>query len=314
VWGCAPIQPVIAGRSAVFVGRSRRVVRDMAYSLEADGFDGEDLTLFAQHLFAGKGKEIVEIAYQQEPGSIVWAVLADGTLASGTYLPRQRVIAWSRHRTAGRFTGISSLVNVDGTDRVYFVVSREIGGRPAAFVEVMKNPVVPPDDLSEAFYVDCGLSYQGPPSQILRGLEHLEGMDVEVLADGNHSRRRVENGAIRLEEPAGTVHAGLGYEAVLETLDMQPPEQPVKARPRGLVKAEIHLEKSVSCLAGPAGGEGDEIIHAEGEGWPRLATGRFEVFPEKQSGNDGFRLRLKSDKPYPLCILAVSAMGEYGAP
>ncbi len=315
-WGCSTVHPVIVGRSIVFVGRSGKVVRDMAYSLDADGFDGDDLTIYAQHLFANR--TIREIAYQQEPSSVLWLVMSDGALLSCTYLPKQKVIAWSRHRTpGGRYENIGSLVNTDGTDRIYFIVSRTVNGVTRKMVEVMKDSMLPGDALAEMHYLDSSLTYRGEGEKAtgLAGLDHLEGRTVDVLADGNHLRRVVKNGCIELDYPARIIHAGLGYRAVLETLDMHPPQQPVVARPHSLVSAELHLEKSVSCLAGPIDGEGDEVIRPEDEAGPALRGGKFLIHlekPREDTPASGFRMRIESGTPYPLCVLAINAVGEAG--
>ncbi|MCC8190519.1 MAG: hypothetical protein LIP77_07785, partial [Planctomycetes bacterium] len=309
-YGCAPVQPVIVGRSAVFVGRSRQVLRDMSYSLDKDGFDGDDLTLYATHLF--ENRTIVEICHQQEPVSVLWLVMSDGALLSCVYLPNQQVVAWSRHSTQGRFTACASLVDTDGTDRVYFCVTRLINGKQRRYIEVMQSNLVPSSDLTRAYFVDCGLTYEGTPTASLAGLDHLEGCEVEILADGSHARARVDNGRITLPHAAAIIHVGLGYAAAMETLDMQPIQQPIKARPHIVRKVEIDLEKTVSCEVGPIGGPCDETIRAQGDGVPRLHTGRFVIFPEAPKDDNGYRLRFESDRPYPLCILAVNAVGDIG--
>ncbi len=61
--------------------------------------------------------------------------------------------------------------------------------------------------------------------------------------------------------------------------------------------------------------QGDEIIRPEDEAGPALRGGRFLVSLEK-AGEDtvaaGFRLRLESDKPYPLCIVGIEAARRAG--
>ncbi|MDR1611905.1 MAG: hypothetical protein LBT97_03880, partial [Planctomycetota bacterium] len=270
---------------------------------------------YAQHLF--ENRRIVEghgFCYQREPDSIIWAVMDDGALLSCTYLPEQKVVCWSRHDTAGRFESTNCLADANGEDRVYFVVAREINGRIVRFLEVMKEPLVPTDDLAEAFYVDCGLTYRGPETTALLGLEHLEGRDVSVLADGFRRSARVKDGRIELAHPASVVHVGLGYACELDTLDMQPNQQPVKNRSaRAIVGAEAHFYKSIECKAGPTGGKAYEVFRSERDGTPTLFSGKKRFNPATPSEPDGYRLHFEMDAPYPLSILAVSALGDVGA-
>ena len=54
------------------------------------------------------------------------------------------------------------------------------------------------------------------------GLDHLEGFEVTILADGGqHPKRTVTNGSVTLERQVGKCHVGLGYIGYLETNDME---------------------------------------------------------------------------------------------
>jgi len=51
------------------------------------------------------------------------------------------------------------------------------------------------------------------------GLDHLEGKEVDILADGAvHPSKTVSAGSVTLESAAGKIHAGLKYSSVIETL------------------------------------------------------------------------------------------------
>ena len=120
-YGCANIEALVVGSSILFVQRGVTKVRDLTYSLEADGYVGNDLTIFASHIF--EDRTIVDWAYAENPDSIVWCVLDDGTLAALTYVREHKVFGWHRHETAGKYESVAS-VPEDVMDDVYFVVKR----------------------------------------------------------------------------------------------------------------------------------------------------------------------------------------------
>lgn len=321
-YGCALIDPVIAGRSVVFVGRSRRILRDLAYSLEADGFAGNDLTIFAQHLF--QNSNIVNLCYQQEPDSTLWVVLSDGTLLSCTYLPEQQILGWCRHETMGQFEACASLVNENGSDDLYFVVCRKIKGETRRFIEVIDKHIIPSHNPHNCFYVDCGLTYSSDsgnnPTAVLNGLEHLEGSTVCALADGNAVMDlQVVNGAISLPVKASNIHVGLPYTAELETLDMEPLAMgtTIRNRPRQISSAVIRFFQSRECLAGPAHDRLDTIFRrssGEAPGMPmQLRTGDEKIHPSPPPDGTNTRLLLQSPSPVPMGILSILAKGEAGA-
>jgi hypothetical protein len=60
-----------------------------------------------------------------------------------------------------------------------------------------------------AWYVDCGAAYEGPPVASVSGLDYLEGMTVDVLADGSPQPQKVVTaGAIDVDPPASKVIVG----------------------------------------------------------------------------------------------------------
>lgn len=98
-WGSAGLAPIIIGNAILHVQRHGAHVRDLFYSLEKDGYAGNDLSILAPHLF--EGHRLRQWAYQQTPGSVLWIVRDDGLLLALTYLKEHDIWGWSRHPTAG---------------------------------------------------------------------------------------------------------------------------------------------------------------------------------------------------------------------
>jgi hypothetical protein len=82
----------------VFIQRQQRKLREFVYAFESDSFQSPDLTILSNQVSKGG---ITEIAYQQEPSTVVWGVKADGQLVGMTYLRDQQVVAWHRHKIGG---------------------------------------------------------------------------------------------------------------------------------------------------------------------------------------------------------------------
>lgn len=159
--GCAGVKPLLIGSRMLFVQSKGRIIRDMAFSLEADAYIGDDLTLLASHLF--EGKTVVAMAYAQHPHSLVWVVLDDGSLLSLTYYREQEVLAWAQHETDGLVEDVV-VVSEDGEDAVYLIVNRDgfdnsIFGTNRRFIERLRSREMLTID--DAFFVDCGLEYDG---------------------------------------------------------------------------------------------------------------------------------------------------------
>lgn len=154
--GSAIVQPVVVGNSAVYVQARGSKVSSFGYSINADGFAADDLTLFSAHLF--RGKELTNVAYQKIPDSIVWYVRDDGILLGLTYLPEQQLVGWHWHDTDG-FVESIACVPEGQEDALYLVVRRTINGVQKRYIERMATRQI--TSIEDAFFVDCGLTYDG---------------------------------------------------------------------------------------------------------------------------------------------------------
>jgi hypothetical protein len=208
--GSARVRPVRVGKELLFVHRDGKTVHSFSYTYTSDEFDDDDLSLLSSHLTE---VGIVDMAYQQKPESIVWIVCADGTLASITMNRKQEVIGWAQHTTDGHFESVAT-VPASGRDDVYFVVRRVIGGSTLRYVEHF-DP-----DLN----TDCAITGTSAGSDTWSGLDHLEGEEVCIKADGvNMARDTVVDGEITLVRDALAVEIGLPYRHTIETLNPEVP-------------------------------------------------------------------------------------------
>jgi len=158
-WGANDVPPILIGQTVLYVQNSGDVVRDLLYSLEVDGYAGNNLSLLSEHLF--KDREITEWAFQQAPNSVVWCVRDDGKLLGLTYAREHEVWAWHQHETDGDFESIAANQSSTGFDDTYFIVNRTIDGSTARYIERFV-PRMPNDDVEQAYFVDSGLSLDVP--------------------------------------------------------------------------------------------------------------------------------------------------------
>ena len=84
----------------MFLQRAKRKIRELTYNLNIDQYQTQDMTLLAEHITDGG---ILEMAYQQEPDSILWCVRSDGTLLGFTYARAEEVVGWHKHILGGVF-------------------------------------------------------------------------------------------------------------------------------------------------------------------------------------------------------------------
>ncbi len=218
--GSARRPALLAGGAVLFVSRSGRRVREMRFDIGSYRYTAPDLTLLAEHATAAG---VTDMDYARDPHGILWVVRSDGVLAGCTYVREENVVAWHRHPLGGSGAAEAvACVPGEAGDEVWLAVRRVVSGQVVRCIERLDPEFEPASGLEEAFFVDCGLSYHGDPDTEVTGLDHLEGEEVAVLADGRvKAPRTVTDGAITLDAPASVVHCGLPFSSVLQPMRLE---------------------------------------------------------------------------------------------
>ena len=125
----------------LFVQRAKRKVLELQFNFDVDGYIAPDVALISEHITENG---LDELAYQQEPDSILWGRRGDGQLACMTYKREEQVIGWSRQIIGGAFgTGdavVESIATIPGDldeDQVWVVVKRTVNGATKRYVEFL---------------------------------------------------------------------------------------------------------------------------------------------------------------------------------
>jgi hypothetical protein len=307
--GASKVQPVVVGNVVLFPQARGGVVRDFSYDFSQDGFVGKDLTILARHLF--EGKAIKSWAFAQAQNSVVWVVMHDGSLVSLTYMKEHDVWGWTHHESAAGAVFEDVVVVSEGFDDVpYFIVKRTIDGVDRRYIERLHTRAMA--DVTDAFFVDCGLTYEGAANDDISGLDHLEGQAVAVLADGNVVKGlTVTDGAIHLPNEASKVHIGLPMEAAMRTLDLDLGTVPglgtVQGRKKSVARVTLRVEKTRGIFVGPSENKLIEYKQRSTEAWNeaiQLYTGDISLVPEWDWNTHG-SMWVKQFDPLPMTILAI---------
>lgn len=305
--GASYLQPIVVGNVILFPQARGGVVRDFSYQFAEDGFTGSDLTIMARHLF--EDRKIVSWAYAQSPHSIVWAALDNGMLVSLTYMREHEVWAWTRHEIDGLVEDVIAIPE-SSEDAVYFVIRRTINGQTKRYVERLHSRAFALAE--DAFFVDCGLSYEGAAITTVSGLHHLEGKAVVALANGNVVRDlTVSGGRVTLPNAATKLHVGLPYTAELKTLDLDIGAVrgigSVQGRSKSIASMTLRLKATRGLFIGPSETKLTEYKQRAVEAWNeaiQLYTGDIEITVTPDWTKGGTMVVRQSD-PLPMTVLAI---------
>lgn len=309
--GSRGVKPVRVGYSTLFVQRSGRKVKELAYNFQQDGYVTNDMTVLAEHITAGG---IIDMAWHREPYVALWAVRSDGKLLGFTFNKEQEVIGWHRHQLGGDGI-VESVVVIPAPDKtrdeLWMIVRRTIGGVTKRYVEYMEAEYTAAMAPEDAYYVDSGVTYDGVATTSISGLSWLEGHTVQILADGAaHPDRVVTSGTITLQRSASKVQIGLGYTSTLQTnrIEAGAGDGTAQGKTKRINKVVVRFYNTLGGFAGPDESSLDEIQFRRGSDpmnqAPPLFTGdKLIEWPDGYTF-DGF-VMIQQTQPLPMTIVAI---------
>jgi len=259
--GCSSVRPITVNSDVLFVEGKGSHVRDLQYAWETQAYQGNDLSVLADHLFYGY--TISDWGFAQFPYNLLWACRSDGTLLGMTYLKEQQVWSWHQHTTSGVFLSVAVVPeqNAYGAteDVPYFVVERVIDGATVYMIErmVTRQLGASNDDASDAWFVDAGLKYSNTTTvSSVSGLTHLIGQTVSACIDGKgYIGLTVDStGACALPVAGSEIVVGLPYTAHAQTLPLDLMQPPQFGRRKRVSKVYASLYNSLGLTVSTNGG------------------------------------------------------------
>lgn len=311
-YGSNDVTPALTGHSCLYIEANSRRVRDIAYSWEAQTFTSDDRSIMAPHLFLGY--TIVDMAYMKSPDQLLWCVRNDGKLLCMAYVPEHQVFGWSQHSTDGTFESVC-VVPENNEDVLYAVVRRTLAAGTVRCIERMSSRYFGAQE--DAFYVDCGLTYDGSPVTTITGLGHLNGKAVAVCADGGVvGGLTVSGGSITLPEAASVVHVGLAFTADIKLLPII--IDGIDAAGQGTVKgidyAYLRVNQTGVFKVGSSFNDLTEVPIRTNEPYgtpPALASRTIDIMVVPNLDPDA-QLCVRSDAPVPLTLSSVAVKVSLG--
>ena len=307
-FGSGDVKPVRAGNSTILIQKGGEKVKEITFDLDTDGLLGIDLSILAEHIARGG---LTDMVWQQEPELILWFVRGDGDLVGLTYDRANNSIGWHEHPMGGSGV-VESITSIPSgaEDQVYLSVKRTIDGSTVRHICYLK-PIFFGTSVEDAFFVDSGLTYDGSATTTVSGLNHLEGEEVSILADGSaHADKTVSGGSITLDRSASVVHIGYSYNSLIETLRLEAGADDGSAQ--GKIK-RIHgvtarFLDTVGAELGPDTSNLDRIPFRDSsmamdEAVPMFTGDKEITFPSGYE-NDA-RVVIRQTQPLPMTVLAI---------
>lgn len=240
-YGCAKIRPVAIDGATLYVQRNGKSVRDFKYNYEEDAFDSIGVSSLAPHLINDIADLFVWNGSRSDEISQVFVINDDGTAAVLNSRREANVQAWAKWTTDGLFKAGASVL-----EDVYFAVQRTIAGVDGIYLEQM----------SDDAYMDCSVLtiYTSDPFDTVAGLDHLNGEECRVRADGFVLENGTPvGGELTLERSSNDIEVGLNFNPRLTPMSLQVVTRAGDGttnimRKRRLVKVRVMVKDTLGLL------------------------------------------------------------------
>lgn len=298
--------PLAIGETILHVLNNQRHIREMR---PQENTPSAEVTVLIRHLL--RGRTITSWAYAQNPDNVLYVTLDNGDLLTMTYIVEHEIWGWTRQVIGGSDVKVKqvSVVREGTRDVPYFVVERTLDSRTTTLVERLATRDF--TEVTDAYFVDCGLTYSGTATATVSGLLHLRGESVAVLADGNVLDNITVNskGQISLGVSAAKVHAGLAMTAWFDTLDIDLGVSPEMGTTHGSLKAAsevvVGVDRTRGIAAGRPAGTLNAVREFTGETPIPLTTGQYTIVVDGDMETNS-QLRIYQEHPLPMTITGIA--------
>ena len=291
-YGSAAIQVEQVGDQVFYVSPDKLKLRAMQYDWAKDNWLSTDLTYFSEHITAGI---IKDIAWAQNPNNRFNILLEDGSIAVMSYDRSNNIFGWSL-QDYGDVKDIAVGVS-EGSSVLTLLTSRNGSD---IYLETVP--------LDEDWYMDSWYKKTGSAFTTFDGLDHLEGEDVQIVADGAVlPPATVASGSVTLPYAVDEAVAGLAFTSTLGLLPIESSSQsgPTPPQWKNFYRVDVHLLDSgfptVNGVRAPTRNPATLMNVAEA-----ASSGKTYVhLTEWRNETD---VTISQDLPLPLTVAAVSGL------
>jgi hypothetical protein len=216
--GFRGIPALLLQNNVIYLQTKGRKIRELTGgSVEYGGYTDVDLTQLATHITRGG---VTQICSGEIPDTALY-VVSGGELAVLTYERAQNVAGWTRWITDGVVESVATCPGQGEDDDIYISVLRTNGRMIERLSPDMLRKEEDNDVASLVFLDSAVIKSEEPPFTNLDGLGHLEGLEVEVFADGQTvGMHTVVEGAVTLSIAASIATAGLPFTSFIRTMPL----------------------------------------------------------------------------------------------
>lgn len=207
-YGCSAVRPVVLDGATLFLEEKGRGLRQFLFSQLEEAYQGPSASRLSSHLLNAPVDMAACQSSEDDTGSFLYVVNADGTAAAMMSERSEEILAWTPFTTLGQVKNVAVL-----TDQVYFIVRYNGGGAGLDRYSLVK--------LDSDYYMDDSNQFTQAATVTwnLSELAAFAGQSIQVRGDGQALPDEIVAGQIiTLDNPVSTLQWGLAFAPIIKPM------------------------------------------------------------------------------------------------
>ncbi|MCK5640828.1 MAG: hypothetical protein KAJ19_08525, partial [Gammaproteobacteria bacterium] len=206
-YGSTRTDPVNIDGTTLFLEKNTGALREFVFTFQEDAYTSPNLSILAQNVISDPVDMAAFRGTLDEDANYVIILNSDGTAAVYNTLRSQEISNFTRYETNGVAVAVEAVESI-----LYFTVQRDVNGTAENLLEIFNTE----------HYTDSSILQDlGAPSLVVTGLDHLDGKECRVRADGSVQNNKTPvNGQITLDSEAQVVEVGLDYDWQIQLMPL----------------------------------------------------------------------------------------------
>lgn len=298
--GLYDVAPQEIDGGVFYIDKNGKTLRELRYNFNEDAYVADDISVLSQELINQPLDMAILKGTASDDANWLSIVNSDGNVTVLNTLKAQDINGFSSWQTQGDFQTVGVTF-----DQKYFVVQRTVDGSTVNYLEQWDFD----------FQLDSAVT-KTPGSATVTGLDHLEGLEVRIVADGAvMANTTVSGGSITLERSADSVQVGLDYTPEIKPMPIAPNfgAGSREMRRKKIVRYNLRVKDALGIVVnGEPLPERNFSSDANSplDTTPSLRTGLYSDIIDGQGWGRERSITITQEDPFPMTLLSIESEVE----
>jgi hypothetical protein len=245
-FGSKNVRPITIDGRTLYIQRTGKAIREFVQSSDVTNiYNSNSISILASHLVSNPVNMAAFRGSEEVDANYAYFVNNDGTILVYNVLGAEGVTGF----TLWGFEEFSAIDAAVINDQLFGLFSR---GSSSYIIRFSDDRVT-----------DFGVKAAPPAGGVFTGLDHLNGLTVDIVGDGAYEGQAVvSGGSVTVDDTKTSTEVGLNFTPIIETMPLNIPLQngPNFAEPKKINRVTIDYFESLGLIVSNSAGSRARIV------------------------------------------------------